>query len=396
MRPATLDAADRVLLTSGQHPGTVELTALTGSPRVDPVAMSPEQPALITHTSGTTGTPKLAVHTSASLQARYRPQASAAALARGRETVGMHVSFVHSRLVTALAITLLRGCPLLILADDDPAAAGELFSAYRPGVLEAHPNTFMRWEPLAGHPGRPLAGVKYFSTTFDALHPRTVSRLLAASGRRRPRFAQLYGQSEVGPITGRTHGPRWSHDERHGRCVGFPFPGMTGVRVVSRDGEPPSRSSPGYVEVSTDGRVLTYLGEGERYGEQLHDGWWRMGDLGYRTRRGCLHLLDRAVDEIPGFGSTLAVEDALFTRIENLAEVIIVPTEDGRAVPVVCTDGDTPLDPAAWAEATTALPPMADPVHWRLQELPQTATKKTKRRELARLLTASDAAPPAN
>jgi acyl-coenzyme A synthetase/AMP-(fatty) acid ligase len=170
---------------------------------------------------------------------------------------------------------------------------------------------------------------------------------------------------------------------------------MTGVRVVSRDGKRPSPSSPGFVEVSTDGRVLTYLGEADRYRDQLHDGWWRMGDLGYRTRRGCLHLMDRAVDEIPGFGSTLAVEDALFSRIENLTEVIIVPAEDGQAVPVVCTDGDTPLDRAAWAEATSSLPPMADPVQWRMQELPQTATKKTKRLELARMLTASAAGPQA-
>ncbi|KOG85357.1 long-chain acyl-CoA synthetase, partial [Streptomyces varsoviensis] len=164
------------------------------------------------------------------------------------------------------------------------------------------------------------------------------------------------------------------------------FPGMTTVRVVSRDGRPVSAASPGYIEVRTNGRVLTYLGEAERYAEQEHDAWWRMGDVGYRTRWGCLHLLDREVDVIPGFGSTLTAEDALFSALDELVEVIIVPGPDGTAVPVVCTRDDKPLDPAAWARATAGLPPMAEPVQRRLEELPQTATIKIKRLELAKAL----------
>lgn len=388
--PATiLDETDRVLLTSGTHPRAVGLGELPGSPRMAPVKRSPDEATLVTHTSGTTGTPKLVVHTEHSLLARYRPQAAAAALARGRETAAMQVSFVHSRLFTAIAIVVLRGCPLMLLSDDDPTVAGEMLATHRPGVLEAHPNSFLRWEELTDHPRRPLANVKYFSSTFDALHPRTVRRMLSASGRRRPRFAQLYGQSEVGPVAGRTF-RRSGSLENKGRCVGFSFPGMTNVRVHSRDGIRPCASSPGYIDVATDGRAVTYLGERERFEEKLDDGRWRMGDLGYRTWRGCVHLLDREVDEIPGFGSTLAAEDALFARIEELVEVIIVATPDGRVVPVVCTRENTPLDRDAWDAVTGSLPAMTDPVQRRLEELPQTATAKVKRLELARMVAAGE------
>jgi acyl-coenzyme A synthetase/AMP-(fatty) acid ligase len=89
---------------------------------------------------------------------------------------------------------------------------------------------------------------------------------------------------------------------------------------------------------------------------------------------------------IDGFGSTLAAEDTLFTRLPELAEVIIIPGVDGRAVPVVCTKDDAPLSRTAWRRATTGLPPMADPVQLRHDELPQTATTKIKRLELARWL----------
>ncbi|GAA2357071.1 class I adenylate-forming enzyme family protein [Dactylosporangium salmoneum] len=377
----------RVLLADGAHPGATALRDLTGATPVPPVPADPGAPALITHTSGTTGTPKLAVHTGRTLQARYRPQAAVAALVRKRRPVAIHVSFVHSRLFTALAITLLRGFPLVVLADDDPRRVAELFAEVRPGVLEAHPNTFLRWEELATDPRRPLASVRYFSSTFDAIHPRTVHRMLHASAHRFPVFGQLYGQSEVGPIVARAFTRRRS-PHTDGRCVGRPFPGMTGVRVVGRDGRRASADSPGFIEVRTDGRVLTYLGEQTRYDGQRTGRWWRMGDLGYRTRWGCLHLLDREVDEIPGFGSTLAAEDHLFTRLDELAEVIIVPGAEGAPVPVVCTKHDAPLDPAAWRAAVAGLPPLADPVQWRLADLPQTATTKIKRLELARLLAA--------
>lgn len=380
--------SSKVLLTSGSHPRATELRALAGTPRVEAVTMPPEHPTLITHTSGTTGLPKLAVHTGRSLQARYRPQAAAVApLIRGRETIAIHVSFVHSRLFTALAISLLRGFPILVMAHSEPGHAADLFAKLRPGIIEAHPNSYMQWESLAEDPRKPLSNVKLYSSTFDAIHPRTVHSLLGASQRRRPVLGQIYGQSEVGPVVFRTFSRRRRQDA-DGRCVGMGFPGMTSFRVVSRNSRPPSKDNPGYIEVRSDGRIVTYLGEQERYDGQVESGWWRMGDVGYRTRWGCLHLLDREVDLIEGFGSTLDIEDRLFSRLEQLAEVVIVPGGDGRAVPVVSTKDDLPLDRAAWSAAVADLPPMADPVQRSIKDLPQTATAKIKRLQLARELSA--------
>ncbi|MFG3660747.1 class I adenylate-forming enzyme family protein [Streptomyces sp. NPDC047706] len=384
--PAEVSGLTReLLLTSGSHEGAIELASLAGSPRTAPARMSPDHPTLITHTSGTTGVPKLAVHTGRTFQARYRPQGTVARLVGANEPVAIHVSFVHSRMFTALPIAVLQGHPVLILRDDDPRTVGELFGKVPPGLIEAHPNTFMRWEELAEDPRAPLAKVKYFSSTFDAIHPRTVHRLLNASRRSGATFIQMYGQSEVGPIAGRTYSPRRGA-EAEGRCVGRPFPGMTAVRVVSRDGKAPTKSSPGFIEVKSDGRIVTYLGEHGRWEKQVNDDWWRMGDVGYRTKWGCLHLLDREVDEIPGIDSTLEIEDKLFGRLPELTEAIIVPGPDGRPVPVVATRDDRPLDPVAWKSAVADLPVLAEPVQWRLEDLPQTATTKIKRLELQKHL----------
>lgn len=379
----------RVLLTSGQHASATTLRSLAGRRRIDAVRVSPDNPTLITHTSGTTGTPKLAVHTSRTLQARYRPQAAAVTpFLRKGETIVIHVSFVHSRLFTALAISLLRGFRMLVMVDGDIDHAAQLFAEFQPSVIEAHPNSFMAWEEMAQDPRQPLARVKLFSSTFDAIHPRTVRRLLGATKRRAPLFGQLYGQSEIGPAVVRAFTRRHA-ETADGRCVGMPFPGMTGVRVVSRNGMPPSASNPGYIEVRSDGRVKTYLGEDERFQRQVSPGgWWRMGDVGYRTKLGCIHLLDREVDLIEGFGSTLAVEDALFSRLDDLVEVVIVAGPSGTAVPVVSLTEGKSLDLQRWKQATADLPPMADPVQWRFEDLPHTATIKVKRLELGRMLAA--------
>ncbi|SMD25877.1 class I adenylate-forming enzyme family protein [Kibdelosporangium aridum] len=383
--PSVTELSRQVIVPSGSFQDAIDLSGLSGAPRVAPVTMPPGHPIMITHTSGTTGIPKLAVHTGHTFQSRYRPQGTVARLVRGSEPIAIHVSFVHSRMYTAMPIAILQGHPVIILANDDPADVADTFAQVPPGLIEAHPNAFMRWEQLADDPRGPFARVKVFSSTFDAIHPRTVHRLLGASRRKNPLYVQMYGQSEVGPIAGRTYS-RKRREEADGRCVGMPFPGMTSVRVVSRDGQRPSKSSPGHIEVRSDGRIVTYLGEHARWQKQVNDGWWRMGDLGYRTKWGCLHLLDREVDQIPGIESTLEIEDKLFTRLPELTECIIVLDGDGAAVPVVATKDDQPIDPKAWQTAVADLPAMNQPVHRRLEDLPQTATTKIKRLELAKQL----------
>ncbi|MFB7595866.1 class I adenylate-forming enzyme family protein [Streptomyces sp. NPDC056160] len=379
------DLTDRLFVTAGDLPGAVSLAELAGSPRRRPVLMHPDHPALMTHTSGTTGLPKLVVHSARTLHGRYRPQQRLAALVRGQETVALHVSFVHSRMYLALAVLLPRAMPLVVMDESEPEAVAELFAATRPGFVETHPNSFMEWEPLADDPRRPFSSVRYFSSTFDAIHPGTMDRLLRASERRSPVFFQIYGQSECGPLVGRGYTRKGAH-KADGRCLGFAMPGMTRFRLVPRDGARPSRETPGYIEVSTPGRALTYFGEKARFEQQVHGKWWRGGDVGYRTKWGCLHLLDREVDVITGIHSTLAVEDVVLGRLAELAELVLVPGPRQEPVPVVCTRDDRPLDTARWHEAVSDLEPMADPVQLTSAELPRTATMKIRRIELAERL----------
>ena len=215
---------------------------------------------MITHTSGTTGLPKLIVHTPRSMYVRLRPQWWLLSLMRKRETVAINIPFVHSRTYAAMALVLLKAMPSLLTKESDTDKVADFFAEHRPGFIEALPNTFVEWERLTDDPRKPFASVRYFSSTFDAIHPRTIGRLLASSSRRAPLFFQIYGQSEIGPGVGRPYFRRFARAV-DGRCVGIHMPGSARVRVVSRNGKRPSERNPGFIEARWKGLAKTYFGE---------------------------------------------------------------------------------------------------------------------------------------
>lgn len=371
--------------TDGAAPGVVPLAELAGSPPVRPVFPGVDEPALITHTSGTTGIPKLVVHTPRTMRVRLRPQIFLLTLMRKKENVAIAIPFVHSRTFAALALCLMKALPVQLVRESDPDKVAQFFLQHRPGLIEALPNLLLEWERLADDPRRPFASVKYFSSTFDAMHPRTISRLIGSSQRRGALFFQIYGQSEVGGAVGRPYFRR-SADRANGRCVGWALPGSARTRVVSRDGRRPSRENPGYIEVAWEGIAKTYFGQQELFEAGMHEGWRRTGDVGYRTRFGCLHMLDREVDMISGVNSSLEIEDAMMAELAELTELVVVTGPDARPIPVVCTIDDRELDLARWRAATAGFPQLADPVQLTSAEIPRTATMKVRRTELARQL----------
>ncbi|MHC3470258.1 class I adenylate-forming enzyme family protein [Streptomyces sp. 7R007] len=353
-----------------------ELASLVPGELPGAAAPAPEAEQLVTHTSGTTGVPKLVLQTARTFAGQARPQTVIGRLLRVRDPYLVCISPVHVRTMAAIVSTLALGIPFGFMTRPDPENAARMLERVRPGFVETVPNAFIRWEELAEERPHLLAGVRMFVSTFDAAHPRTIRTLLGA-GRRGARYVQVYGQSETGPVAMKFYRRKGSGRCADGRCVGRPLLGQAKVRIDTG-----RRGSPGAILARTSAVTPTYLGTPD----QRIDGWWAMGDFGAVTGKGCLHLYDRIVDRKPGVDSLLALEDTILERVPALTEAVLIPVEDGPPVPLVCTRGDRPLDPRAWREAVAGLPALAAPAQLTWDDIPHTATWKVKRREAARMV----------
>ncbi|WP_089952680.1 class I adenylate-forming enzyme family protein [Lentzea xinjiangensis] len=347
-----------------------------------------DDPLIINHTSGTTGVPKLVVHTTRTIIDRLaRPESVRWPVigTRRDDVMGNASSYAHGRTFcwTASALCL---APREIVMLSDASSAARMFGAHPPTVLEALPSAYVRWRPLAAGPDNPFHAVRRFVSTYDAMHPPVIRTMLHASRRRRPLWMQGWGQTETGPLSFRFLTRRTAHTTRD---LGRPMPGMARLRVVDpRTLEPVPRGTPGLVFARTRARCAGYVGEQDRWQAKADGPWWNTGDLGIVSRTGAVTLLDREVDAAAGL-SCLAVEDTVEDRLPGVVECVVLAASGRPPIPVVVTDAE--LDPAGWRLAVAELPPMAEPVVLRWDEVPRTATGKVRRLELlARLVGATD------
>ena len=378
---ATAGTTGRLISVDGAVAGGIGLDELRGGSAPPPAPRAEHELVALTHTSGTTGAPKLISHTGASLAGQSLIQVLGGRLLLGRrDVIATCLTTAHARTLSGLATVAALGLPHLAMVEPDPVSAAELLARHRPTLLETFPNVFTRWEQLAEHPDGPLANVRIFLSTFDAAHPRTIRTMLASSQRRVPLYAQAYAQSETGAIALSFRVSR--RQDGDARLVGWPALAFNRVRIVDPATDTvlrrPGRS--GAIEVRGPGQFAGYLDDdAERTACGWHDGWWRTGDLGSRRLDGALRLHGRAVDAVAGALDYLAWEDLLLARLEELDELVIIADPDGRPIAVAAIRGDRALDPARWAAATSDMPDLG-PAHvltW--DDLPTTATWKVRR-----------------
>lgn len=379
---------------SGRAEGGGRLRDLTGPELPPPPRLDRGTPQLVTHTSGTTGVPKLVLQTAETFTGQCLPQAVIGRLLRVRDPYLVCISPVHVRTMAAIVSSMSLGVRLGFMTGPDPDNAARMLERVRPGVVEAVPNVLIRWEEIATERPELLRPVRLYLSTFDASHPRTIDTLLAA-GKPGGRYIQVYGQSETGPVAMKFYRGKRRRLALPGRrcddsrCVGRPIPGQTKVRITAEgESSAAARGVPGAILVKSAATTPSYLGTAD----QRVDGWWAMGDFGVVSERGCLHLYDRIIDRKEGVNSLLALEDLILERLPQLTEAALIPVTDGPPVPMVCTRRDSPLDHQAWRAAVADLPDLAVPVQCTWDEIPHTATWKVKRPEAARWLAARRAA----
>jgi acyl-coenzyme A synthetase/AMP-(fatty) acid ligase len=368
--------AKRVLSLTPSELSWVGHAADSGTHRADP--RDADEWVVVTHSSGTTGVPKLCAHSTRSLFNMVAPQIALCRQYGSEGLAAKHLSFVHVRTCSGVLSFLEVAMPFLAIADPDPLHVKELLLAHKPQSVETHPNIYIQWESLATDPDRPFGPVQRFVSTFDAMHPRTIRTLLAGSDRPDAHYLQGYGQTESGPVTLRIVGAA-DANAYEGRNVGFPV-GGTAVRVVDPAGNPLPPGAPGDIETLSPGRMRGYVGGAPMPAE---DGWWPMGDVGRMLPDGSLELLDRIIDHAEDVESLLVMEDRLLERFPELVEVVLVKSASGALQAVACPRAGVTPDLDRFASVAAELGLANLPVHvWQWEAMPLTGSYKVRRLRL--------------
>ena len=334
LAPAELAAqVDRVgaALVIGDVPGAVpwaDWEAATAATAPDPTLPrpDPDAPAWILFTSGTTGSPKGAVLTQASLLAA----ADGANAARPVADDDVYLFCFPLCHVAAYNVACLhaRGRPVVLMegftVDDLP----RLVARHRVTTLSLAPTMLAMLLDDPGFDPARFATLRQVAYGASSMAPDLLRRGTEALG---VGFAQGYGMTELS-------GNAVFLDEEGHRAALTDRPHL--LRAAGRP------SPLAEVRLADDGEILVrgpqvmagYWDEPEVTAATIVDGWLHTGDLGEIDAEGYLYVVDRAKDIVVTGGENVSsreVEDVLSTH-PVVGQVAVVGVPDDRWGEAVC------------------------------------------------------------
>lgn len=388
---ATDSQRNRALDLAGEHAMRIVDLVAASTAGADPLGASGATPAggaLMMHTSGTTGRPKGAVHTHASLAAQVDGMLEAWAWRQSDRIVGtLPLNHLHG-LVNITLTSLAAGAICELHAAFDATAVWERLASGEVTVFMAVPTIYARLMDAWGRAAAPTRerwsagarGLRLMVSGSAALPVRTLDRWREITGHT---LLERYGMTELGMVLGNT----LTH--RVPGHVGVPFPGVevriaadhdladgaaddvadaaavggghpaadTGIGGASSDG------SSGELLVRSTSMFREYWRRPEATAAAFDDGWFRTGDVVTRDADGFRILGRASVDIIKTGGekvSALEIEEVYRTH-PDVAEVAVVGVDDDTwgqqvcAAIVVRSDAECSADELrAWGKAQLA------------------------------------------
>jgi malonyl-CoA/methylmalonyl-CoA synthetase len=332
---------------------------------------APDDPALVSYTSGTTGAPKGAVLTHANLLAGSEAVALAWRWsASDRLVLALPLYHAHG-LCVGLHGTLLTGASAVLLARFD--AVGVLDAADRHGatLFFGVPTMYHRLAQSArvGELGRLRLCVSGSAPLPAELHGH-----LARAAHQQ--VLERYGMTETLMNTSNPY-----NGERRSGTVGFPLPGVE-LRLAEGDH--------GEIFVRGPNVFSGYWGKPDATAEAMTEGWFRTGDIGAFDADGYLRILGRSKELIISGGYNVyprEVEDVMrrHPEVEDVAVIGIPSNEWGEVVTAfVVPRGGTPSAVELMDFAAAELAPYKRPRLIRFVEsLPRNALGKVLKGDLA-------------
>jgi acyl-coenzyme A synthetase/AMP-(fatty) acid ligase len=345
----------------------------------------PDDPVVITHSSGTTRMPAAVVHSHHSLFAAVRAVRLTEPRQHGPVRELSAFPQAHTAGIIIVNEALCNGYELLCLSQQ-----GGRFARSGAVILDA----IERWRPTAVFgfavtwaelarfdlTRRDVSSVRIWSNSGDCAHEAHIRRLVAVGSHHAyakdgtvslpgSRFNDTLGSTEMGyggfQISHRTG------SERYDRCVGKPVPFAEIILVDPKTGQEVPTGQVGMVAMKSPTLAIGYWNDSAATFRTRLNGYYLTGDLMYRDDDGYFYHVDRASDAVDlGDGNwlyTAQCEERILKRCPDVRDCTVLAArgEDGRHVIdvllLLAPGADPPLDRdadvrAALGEVTPAVP----------------------------------------
>ena len=332
---ADLPDLQQVLLTDvaekGADTGSFhELLAAASDQRASP-ATRPEDWALLHFTSGTTGTPKGAIHVHEAVIAHRLTGRLALELRPG----DIYWCTADPGWVTGVSYGIIapltNGVTLVVdEADFDARRWYRILAQERVNVWYTAPTAIRMLMKVGADAarGHDLSALRFMASVGEPLHPDGV--LWGQSVFGQP-FHDTWWQTETGAIMIANHG---AHPVRPG-SMGRPLPGIEAAIVRRHPDNRVERLAPGEtgdlaLQVGWPSLFRSYLNDEARYQACFADGWYFSGDLATQDADGYFWFLGRSDDVIKTSGHLIGPFDVESALLEHpaVAEVGMIGKPD--------------------------------------------------------------------
>lgn len=325
-------------------------------------ASLPDDPALITFTSGSTGVPKAAVRTHAFLLAQHKVLAHSLRLQAKQVDLITLPIFVLANLASGVT-SLIPNADLRKPGSIDAAPVMQQIRRFNPDRCAASPAFFERLIDHCEASGEKLELFKEIYTGGAPVFPRLLDRLAAlAPG---ADVIAVYGSTEAEPIAHISRQDISADDTEamingKGLLAGIPVDEIALRILPDRWGQPigpftrsgfddvcQAAGVAGEIAVTGDHVLPGYLeGDGDKENKFEVDGkrWHRTGDAGYLDRGGRLWLMGRSAARVEDEQGTLYsfavevaanqydfVQRAAFVALDGKRMLVIEPGKNKKA-----------------------------------------------------------------
>ncbi|MGW3010472.1 AMP-binding protein [Streptomyces sp. NPDC001219] len=344
--------------------------------------------ALISYTSGTSGTPKGATNTHGNITYNAERQRTGLGLPDGATYFALAPLFHITGMVCELAACIANRGTLVLAYRFEAGVVLDAFLEHRPAYTVGPSTAYMA---LMAHPEVTrdhFASFRTMSSGGAPLPPALVEKFRTGFG---PYVHNGYGLTEcTAPCASVPPGREAPVDKVSGTlAVGVPGPD-TVVRIIGEDGRDLPFGEQGEIAVRGPQVVPGYWRRPDATAEALPGGELRTGDIGFMDTDGWLYVVDRKKDMINASGFKVwprEVEDVLYGHpaVREAAVVGVPDAYRGESVKayVSLRPGALaePAELAAYCKERLAAYKYPRAVEI-LAELPKTTSGKILRREL--------------